>query len=355
MRVIIGIVLLLGLSLAGTQEAAAQKKKSSWFRDLLGVKAPELEYVAPDTLRQSFADSLQNVGGGGEEEIELELLAEKEEEGFDFKSLRKELSIVSEDTASYVSEIESLVEVSEELMINKDWITLHEYYSIWDSWNINPYEVDASKFADTVSLQLFDTLTNAWSKPLDETFVTSDFGFRRYRWHYGTDIRLNIGDSVRTVFDGIVRIKKYDPSGYGYYILVRHKNGLETLYGHLSKQLVEVGDEIKAGEVIGLGGNTGRSSGPHLHFEFRYQGNPLNPEDVYDFKNNSLLADHLLVTPETFSYIKEARKVYYHKVRSGDTLSEISRKHGVPISKICSLNGIRKNTILRVGQRLRIH
>ena len=352
MRVQILTVLLLGLSLAGAQEAVAQKKKGGWFRDLFGVKAPELEYVAPDTLLQSFTDSLQNVGGGGEEEIEFDLLMNEE---FDSKSLRKELSIVSEDTASFVPEIESLVEVSEELKISKDWITLHEYFSVWDSWNINPYEVDATKFADTVSLQLFDTLSNAWAAPLNEMHVTSDFGFRRYRWHYGTDIRLNTGDSVRTVFDGIVRIKKYDPSGYGYYILVRHKNGLETLYGHLSKQLVEVGDELKAGDVLGLGGSTGRSSGPHLHFEFRYQGNPLNPEDVYDFEMNSPVADTFLVTPETFSYLKEARKIYFHKVRSGDTLSGISKKYGVSMNKICSLNGIRKTSVLRVGQRLRIN
>ena len=354
MKVQIIIVLLLGLSLAGTQEAEAQKKKGGWFRDLFRVKAPELNYIAPDTLQKSFTDSLQNFGGGGEEEIELDLLVN--EEDFDSKKLKKELSIVSEDTAAYVPEIETLVEVSEELKIHKDWVTLYEYYSVWDSWDIDPYKMDAEKFADTVSLQLFaDSLNSSWSVPLDESHVTSNFGRRRYRWHYGTDIRLDVGDSVRTVFDGIVRIKKYDPSGYGYYILVRHKNGLETLYGHLSKQLVEVGDEINAGDVIGLGGNTGRSSGPHLHFEFRYQGNPLNPEEIYDFENNAFIADSLLITPETFSYIKEARKVYYHKVRRGDTLSEISRKHGVSMSKICSLNGIRKNSVLRIGQRLRIH
>lgn len=352
MRFLLIIVLTLGVSLAGTQEASAQKKKS-WFRDIFRVKAPELEYVEPDTLQKKFNDPLVNYGGGGEEEIEVDLLAE--EEDFNSGYLKRGLSIVSEDTIAYVPEMEVLVEVSEQLMINKDWITLHEYYSVWDSWNINPYEVDATKFADTVSLNLFDTLTTSWSKPLDETRVTSDFGFRRYRWHYGTDIALNTGDSVRTVFDGIVRIKKYDPSGYGYYLLVRHKNGLETLYGHLSNQLVEVGDEVKAGDVIGLGGSTGRSSGPHLHFEFRFQGNPLNPSDVYDFEQNALLSETLLVTPETFSYMKEARKVHFHKVRRGDTLSGISKRHGVSINKLCSLNGIRKNSVLRVGQRLRIN
>ncbi len=348
------MVLLFGVYLSGTQEAAAQNKKESWFRDLFRVKAPELEYIAPDTLKSSYSiDSLQYFGGGGEEEIEAELLINDLE--FDSKEMKKELSIVSEDTTSFEADLESLVEVAEELLISKDWVTIHEYYNIWDSKNINPYEVDPLKFTDSVSLQLFDTLSAPWSPPLDETKVTSHFGSRHYRWHYGTDIKLNTGDSVRTVFDGIVRIKKYDPSGYGYYVLVRHKNGLETLYGHLSKQMVEVGDEVKAGEVIGLGGSTGRSSGPHLHFEFRYQGNPVNPEDIYDFDSNELLSDTLVVTAETFSYIKEVRKVHYYKVRRGDTLSGISKRHGVPISKICSLNGIRKNSTLRVGQRLRVH
>ena len=352
MRFTIKWTLLLVVCLAGMHQATAQTKKKSWFRDLFRPKAPDLEYVAPDTLTHAYVDSLQNVGGGGEEEIELAI----EEDDFEAKDLKKDLSIIAEDTLAFIPETAMLVEVSEELLISKDWITRHDYYALWDSWNINPYEVDAGKFADTVNLQLFDTLAaEGWSPMLEDTYVTSNFGLRHYRWHYGTDIRLNTGDSVRSVFDGIVRIKKYDPSGYGYYLLVRHKNGLETLYGHLSKQMVEVGDVIKAGQVIGLGGSTGRSSGPHLHFEFRYQGNPVNPEDVYDFEQNALAGDTLLLTPETFSYVKEARKVYYHKIRRGDTLSGISRRYGVSMNKICSLNGIRKSTVLRVGHRLRIN
>lgn len=339
----------------GVTDVYAQKK-GAWFRDIFRVKAPKLEYIAPDTVQKSFPDSLLNAGGGGEElGLDNEELHADEDKAV---NLKKDLSIASEEEVSdFVAEEEMLVEVSEELQINKVWVTLHEYYSLWDSWNINPYEVDAEKFIDTVSLHLFDAeaLAGGWSPPLDEGHVTSNFGMRRYRWHYGTDVRLNTGDSVRSVFDGIVRIKKYDPSGYGYYLLVRHKNGLETLYGHLSKQMVEVGDEIKAGEVIGLGGSTGRSSGPHLHFEFRYQGNPINPEEIFDFDQNAFAADTLTISPETFSYVKEARKVYFHRVRRGDTLSGISRKYGVSMNKICKINGIRKTTVLRVGQRLRIN
>jgi murein DD-endopeptidase MepM/ murein hydrolase activator NlpD len=345
---------LLSLVLTvGVADVHAQKK-GGWFRELFRVKTPKLEYVAPDTVQKSFPDTLLNAGGGGEE-LGLdnpELHGSDDEE----VNLKKDLSIVVEEEVETAPE-EMLVEVSEELRINKEWVSLHDYYSLWDSWNINPYEVDAGKFADTVSLQLFEAeaLAGGWSPPLDETHITSSFGMRRFRWHYGTDVRLNTGDSVRTVFDGIVRIKKYDPSGYGYYLLVRHKNGLETLYGHLSNQLVEAGDEVKAGEVIGLGGSTGRSSGPHLHFEFRYQGNPINPEEIYDFGQNTISTDTLTISPETFSYVKEARKVYFHRVRRGDTLSGISRRYGVSMNKICKLNGIRKSSVLRVGQRLRIN
>lgn len=353
MRNFKNLFLLSLVLVVGASDAYAQKK-GGWFRELFRVKAPQLEYVTPDPAQKSFPDSLLNAGGGGEELglDNAELNAGDEDE----VNLRKDLSIVAEEEDEDFEAEEMLVEVSEELQISKEWVTLHEYYSLWDSWNINPYEVDAGKFADTVSLQLFDAEALAgWSPPLDAMQITSNFGMRRYRWHYGTDIRLNTGDSVRSVFDGIVRIKKYDPSGYGYYLLVRHKNGLETLYGHLSQQMVEVGDEIKAGDVIGLGGSTGRSSGPHLHFEFRYQGNPINPEEVYDFDQNSFAADTLTISPETFSYVKEARKVYYHRVRRGDTLSEISRRYGVSMNQICKLNGIRKSSVLRVGQRLRVN
>lgn len=352
-RIVLSVVLLM--LLAGAQDAAAQTKKKAWLKNLFKLKAAEIEYVDLDEQKVFEAEALQNFGGGGEDEIEADLRGEE---------VNAEISTVEallpetaeEEDFEELEEAESLVAITEELHINKDWLSLHDYFATWDSRNINPYEIDAAKFADTVSLYLIDSLLeHSWSPPLEDMHVTSDFGFRGYRWHYGTDIRLKTGDSVRTVFDGIVRIKKYDPRGYGYYLLVRHKNGLETLYGHLSKQMVEVGDEIKAGDVIGLGGSTGRSSGPHLHFEFRYQGNPVNPGEIYDFKHNALSADSLTISPETFAYVKEARKIHFHKVRRGDTLSGISRRYGVSMNKVCSLNGIKKTSVLRVGQRLRIN
>ncbi|MEQ9425217.1 MAG: peptidoglycan DD-metalloendopeptidase family protein [Cyclobacteriaceae bacterium] len=246
--------------------------------------------------------------------------------------------------------------VHETFEIDSIWLSADDYYNVWDSWSVNPYELDGEKFKDTVNLDLFDCHHDlGWSMPITNTYISSPFGMRRYRWHYGTDLKLHRGDSVRAAFDGIVRVRKYDRYGYGYYLVLRHYNGLETLYGHLSKRLVKIGQEIRAGEVIGLGGNTGRSTGSHLHFEVRYQGNAINPEDLYDFDADSLYATTTTVKPETFAYLKEARKVIWHKIRRGETLSHISYRYGVPINTICRLNGISRRTILRIGRRLRVN
>lgn len=247
------------------------------------------------------------------------------------------------------------IKINDQLSVDSIWLSLHDYYHTWSSTKINPYNLDGVKLKDTLTLPLvYDNPDLSWSMPLDEMTVTSKFGLRKWKWHYGDDIRLKVGDSVRSVFDGIVRVAHYDRYGYGHYILIRHYNGLETLYGHLSKRLVKIGDVVKAGELIGLGGSTGRSTGPHLHFEVRYQGNAIQPITMFDFENMSLINEQFVVNPETFAYLKEARKVRYHRVRSGDTLSHISYRYGVSLSKICRLNGISRSSVLRIGQRIRI-
>ena len=201
------------------------------------------------------------------------------------------------------------VEIGQGLSIDSIWLAADPYYNIWDSRKVNPYDLDGEKFSDTLKIELFDCGHDlGWSMPIQNTHETSPFGLRRSRWHYGTDLRLRVGDPVVSAYDGIVRMAKYDRYGYGHYVLVRHYNGLETLYGHLSKRKVEVGQEVKAGELIGLGGNSGRSTGPHLHFEIRYQGNAIDPTSVYDFENDSLLSSTIEIKPETFSYLTEARK-----------------------------------------------
>src|SRR5690606_4816123 len=139
---------------------------------------------------------------------------------------------------------------------------------------------------------------------------------------------------------GIVRMRSYDRKGNGYYVLVRHRNGLETLYGHLSRISVEIGQEVKAGDILGLGGSTGRSTGPHLHFEIRYQGLSINPTEIFDFDFGRIKSNVYTVTSSSFDHVIQARAAVYHRVRSGQNLSVIARKYGVSISQITRLSGI---------------
>jgi len=205
--------------------------------------------------------------------------------------------------------------------------------------------------------------------------VTSPFGPRKRRFHYGTDIKLHVGDTVLATFEGKVRVRQYEPRGYGNYLVLRHPNGLETVYGHLSKFLVEEDENVEAGQPIALGGNTGRSTGSHLHFECRFLGQAIDPSDIIDFKNFCAYDDSYLFKKSRVNQISvnnrvnnnrytasssssskssaQSQSVKYHRVRSGDTLSKISIKYGVSINTLCKLNGIRPTTILRVGRVLR--
>ena len=132
--------------------------------------------------------------------------------------------------------------------------------------------------------------------PLKKTYVTSNYGYRKTfrRNHYGIDLKAQVGDTVYAAFDGKIRLARFDKKGYGNYIVVRHAAGVETLYGHLSKLLVNRNEYVKAGEPIGLSGNTGRSTGPHLHFEIRFMGIAINPAHVYDFNNNKIITQNYL-------------------------------------------------------------
>lgn len=247
-------------------------------------------------------------------------------------------------------------QVNENLTIDCVWVNHHKYFSQWTSRKINPYELDGAKYKDTLMVHINDSLANVnWTMPVTNSRVTSPFGFRRFRWHYGTDLKVYYGDPIVAAFDGIVRIVDYEKYGYGRYVVLRHLNGLETLYGHMSKTKVKVGEQVSAGQVIGLGGSTGRSTGTHLHFEVRYQGNAIDPSSIYDFTEDCLKQDIYAITPSTFQYLADARKLRYHRVRSGDTLGHISQRYGVSINRICRLNGISRSTILRIGRRLRIN
>jgi murein DD-endopeptidase MepM/ murein hydrolase activator NlpD len=171
-------------------------------------------------------------------------------------------------------------------------------------------------------------------------------------------LKLNTGDSVKSVFSGKVRVIDYESRGYGHYIVVRHNNGLETVYAHLSKVLVELDQDLEAGETLALGGNTGRSTGPHLHFETRYLGNAINPTNIIDF-NSGLAnnANYLITKAKTFYYQREVKAMTaakYVRVKKGDYLGRIASRNGTSVRTLCRLNGIKSNKLLQIGQRIRI-
>jgi murein DD-endopeptidase MepM/ murein hydrolase activator NlpD len=265
-------------------------------------------------------------------------------------------SIISEDQSTISwAPTNQLVKVSEQIQIDSIWVTAFEYYSSWDSKKVDIYNMDIRTFQDSLQLRLYDPRYGLdWKLPLEKSVVTSKFGARWGRMHYGTDLDLNTGDPVYAGFDGIVRVRAYDRYGWGNYILVRHKNGLETLYGHLSKHIAEVGDEVKAGDILGKGGSTGRSTGSHLHYEMRYKGLAFDPETAYDFSKGELVQQDILISKELFSHVAKARAAAYHRVKKGDTLGSIARRYGVSVNQLTRLNGINTRSILKVGQNLRV-
>lgn len=197
--------------------------------------------------------------------------------------------------------------------------------------------------------------------PTTNTQITDKFGYRprRRRVHNGIDIKVNRGDTIYAAFDGKVRITAYQRKGYGHYIVVRHHNGIETLYAHLSKKLVGANDNVKAGDPIGIGGNTGRSSGPHLHFETLLLGSCLDPALLFDFKNQDVTGDFYLYRRPGSKYIENGvvkiagPEKKYHKVKSGETIGKIARKYNVEEGVIFKLNKLNSRSIIRPGQMLR--
>lgn len=188
--------------------------------------------------------------------------------------------------------------------------------------------------------------------------ITSPYGWRKRRMHRGVDIKLYVGDTVRAAFDGQVRVKKFNRRGYGYYYVLRHPNGLETVYGHLSKFIVDQDEYVRAGQPIGLGGNTGRSTGSHLHFETRFMGIDLDPSTIIDFETFKPKKDIYHFAQKKAKSVSSGNSAgdgvaSYHKVKQGDTLGGIARRYGTSVSRLCKLNNIKANSILRLGQRIR--
>ena len=232
-------------------------------------------------------------------------------------------------------------------------------FGLYPDWN----NTRVHAFGNTVVVpDTFRIDMIGFAMPTTNTKITSKFGPRRRRMHNGIDVKVYIGDTIRAAFSGKVRMVKYERRGYGKYVVIRHENGLETIYGHLSKQMVSEDQYVEAGEVIGLGGNTGRSTGSHLHFETRFLGQAINPDLLFDFEKQDIVTDTYLFKKGNNRYRRSSSKAgvvasngdaQYYKVRKGDSLSRISQKTGVSIDRLCKLNGITRRTTLRINQVLK--
>ena len=184
--------------------------------------------------------------------------------------------------------------------------------------------------------------------------VTSKYGWRSGRMHKGIDIQLKKGDPVTSAFDGMVRIAQ-SKGAFGNVVIIRHYNGLETVYAHLSKIKVKPGQVVLSGQLIGLGGNTGRSSGPHLHFEVRFKGQALNPASIISFTENKTFNDTIIIKKSHYGICAFPSNVAIHTVERGDSWFEVAKCYGLSMKELCLLNGTEKRYYLKVGQKLRVN
>lgn len=262
----------------------------------------------------------------------------------------------------------------------------------WSDDYPNPYRMELSDLPDKITIWVVDTLSEF--KCPNQTKVYSPFGYRHRRRHMGVDLPLHKGDPVYAAFSGKVRMSKYY-RGYGNLVIIRHENGLETFYGHLSKRTVDVDDWVEAGQVIGLGGSTGRSTGPHLHFETRFDGYAFDPQWMIDFESGTLRsrlfvlkkkylnanskyvpesleeeeeinegdekdyeeakAKHVADSIAAVKAAAEAAAAKYHTIRKGDTLGGIAVKYHTSVRAICRLNkGLTDRTVLQLGRKIRV-
>ena len=254
---------------------------------------------------------------------------------------------------------------------------------LYDDWDNMHAHSRVTELPDSFRISLRN-----FCMPTTSRVLTSNFGHRWGRQHKGLDIKVYIGDTIRAAFDGKVRVVRYEGRGYGKYVVIRHDNGLETYYAHMSKQLVVEDQEVRAGDPIGLGGNTGRSTGSHLHFETRLCGVALNPALMFDFRNQDVVDDYYTYRKATYqresqlatrlrgtngigvgssdfgedsemaqvapeaSYVQET---HFHKVKRGETLFSIARKRGTTVESLMKMNHLRKNAKLRPGQILKFN
>ena len=263
--------------------------------------------------------------------------------------------IVSDELA--ILELSEFNEYNEQLSREDLMFPADELYnSNWDTVHVNPFTKSTIDFPESYTIDC-----SSFIMPIDnnEIKVTSKYGPRRRRMHRGTDLKVQVGDTIRAAFNGKIRIKSFERRGYGNYLVIRHPNGLETIYGHLSKFLVKEDQIVRAGEAIGLGGNTGRSTGSHLHFETRFLGKDINPEEIIDFGSGAPHKDEYVFHnikingKKSNIYSTSADAVAVHRIKKGETLSQVANKYGTTIDELCKLNGISRTSTLAIGQSIR--
>lgn len=272
--------------------------------------------------------------------------------------------------------------LNQNMYANLKLISTNDFAQSWDTQKCftSSKTSDPTKLKDTLWLSVNDQSHEKFVMPVPGV-KTSPFGPRWGKNHNGVDLNLNVGDTILSAWAGKVRYAKFNEGGFGNLVIVRHYNGLETYYAHMSKLLVQPNDEVKAGDVLGLGGNTGHSFGPHLHFEVRFFDVPINPELFVDVEKKQMKVSKLYIHSSIFGpgtkpieYVKTQEKVeiakktqpqksktvvkketvIYYKVKSGDNLSKIAARYGTTVSNLCKLNGIKPSTPLQVGKSLRV-
>ncbi len=274
----------------------------------------------------------------------------------------------------------------------EEWEQSEIFAENWVTDRVAAYKDDVKTLPDEMELTLIDDFDDFHPPYVGKVY--SRYGYRGRRAHGGTDIPLDRGDPIYSTFAGKVRYARYNSGGYGNLVIIRHFNGLETYYGHLSAMNVAVDDYVVAGQVIGYGGNTGRSTGPHLHYEMRYRGMTFDPERLIDFQEgflryqtfaieksyfnvnsraNEMLEDYddelelfaqsgeELTSEDILHNIEKAEaerakaaEPQYYTIKRGDNLGSIARKHGISINELCSLNGIKSTSTIYAGKRLRV-
>ncbi len=241
------------------------------------------------------------------------------------------------------------------------------YTEGWNSRSVNPFKESQVPDREVLNVRGYHTPHPGR--------VSSPYGYRaRFgRMHKGVDISLKLNDTIYAAYDGKVRLTNYEPKGYGNYIILRHPNKLETVYGHLNKILVKPNQVVKAGQPIGLGGSTGRSTGPHLHFETRFMGYAINPAAIINFNNGTVHTDTYTFSKQTYQQprnftpndnkkkVEQSQNRYQaatttetYTVKRGDSVGSIARAYGISTTTLRRLNNMSSTERITIGQVLKV-